>query len=159
MHMHFGFSGVGRIRFLIPMIINILYVIFPPKINNEKERPKNKKLAVLEIIEQFTRIAYVVILCIFVSNKSLSYKSPLLYISIVFLILYYIVWIRYFIGGRDVKLLGEKFLFIPLPLSIFPVLYFIFASLWMNNYMAAVVMIIFGIAHNIISYENLFHSK
>ena len=79
MNMHFGFSGVGLIIFLIPMIINIFYMIFPPKINNEKERPKNKKLAVLEIIEQFTRIAYVVILCIFISDKRPSINIDLLF--------------------------------------------------------------------------------
>ena len=69
------------------------------------------------------------------------------------------VWIRYFIGGMNDSLLGKNFLFVPIPLAIFPVLYFIFASLWMNNYIATVVMIIFGIAHNIISYENLFPNK
>lgn len=153
--MHFGFSFVGLIIFLLPMMINMVYVIYPPK-NNIEEDNENKKASILEIIENSTRIAYVIILCILISNKSLNYRSPLLYISGVFLVLYYIVWIRYFIGGRDVKLLGKKFLFIPLPLAVFPVLYFIFAALWMNNYLAVAVMCIFGIAHNIISYESFY---
>jgi len=154
--MHFEFSWVGLIIFLLPMIINVFYVIFPPKSNGGEGDTKNKKFPILEAIEQGTRIAYAVILCILISNKSLNYTNPLLYISIVFLILYYIVWIRYFIGGRDTKLLGTKFLFIPMPLAVFPVLYFIFASLWMNNYIATGVMFVFGIVHNIISYQNLF---
>ena len=153
--MHLGFSFVGLIIFLLPMIINVVYVIYPPE-NNIEEENENKKTSILEIIENSTTIAYVIILCILISNKSLNYRSPLLYISGVFLVLYYIVWIRYFIGGRDVKLLGKKFLFIPLPLAVFPVLYFIFAALWMNNYLAVAVMCIFGIAHNIISYESFY---
>lgn len=157
--MHFGFSWVGLIIFLLPMIINVFYVIFLPKSNGGEEDTQNKKFPILEAIEHSTRIAYAVVLCILISNKSLDYMNPLLYISIVFLILYHIVWIRYFIGGRDAKLLGTKFLFIPMPLAVFPVLYFIFASLWMNNYMATGVMLVFGIVHNIISYQNLFSKE
>ena len=156
MNIHFGFSWVGLVIFLLPILINILYVMFPPKSNGGEGDTQNRKFPVLEAIEHGTRIAYAVILCILISNKSLNYANSLLYISIVFLILYYIVWIRYFIGGRDTKLLGTKFLFIPMPLAVFPVLYFIFASLWMNNYIATGVMLVFGIVHNIISYQTLF---
>jgi len=157
--MHFGFSWVGLIVFLLPMIINVFYVIFPPKSNGGEGDTQNKKFPILEAIEHGTRITYAVVLWILISNQSLNYTNPLLYISIVFLVLYYIVWIRYFIGGRDIKLLGTKFLFIPMPLAVFPVLYFIFASLWMNNYIATGVMLVFGIVHNIISYQNLFSKE
>lgn len=155
MNIHFEFSWVGLIVFLLPMIINVFYVLFPPKSNVCEGDIQNKKFPILEVIEHGTRIAYAVVLCILISNKSLNYTNPLLYISIVFLILYYIVWIRYFIGGRDTKLLGTKFLFIPMPLAVFPVLYLIFASMWMNNYIATGIMLVFGIVHNIISYQNL----
>ena len=154
MKMHLGFSFTGLIVFLLPMIINIFYVIFPPKRSGEEVQ--NKRFPVLEIIENVTRIAYAIILCLWISNEKLNYKSYLLIVSIIFLILYYMVWIRYFIGGRNVKLLGKSFLFIPMPLAIFPVLYFIFASLWMSNYIATGIMIIFGIVHSIISYKNLY---
>ena len=157
--MHFGFSWVGLIIFLLPMIINLFYVIFPPKSKGVEGDTQYKKFPVFEAIEHSTRIAYAVILCILISNKSFNYTSPLMYISIVFLILYYIVWFRYFVGGRDAKLLGTKIMLIPMPLAVFPVLYFIFASLWMNNYIATGVMLIFGIVHNIISYQNLFSKE
>ena len=153
MNMYLEFSWVGLIVFLLPMIINIFYVIFPP--NGVAKDIHNKKFSILEIVENITRIAYVIVLCFLISNKSLNYKSPLLYISIAFLILYYMVWFRYFIGGRNITLLGKSFLFIPLPLAVLPVLYFIFASLWMKNYIATGIMIIFGIVHYIISYQNL----
>ena len=37
---------------------------------------------------------------------------------IVFLFLYYIVWTRYFAGGRDTALLEKKFGPIPMPLTV-----------------------------------------
>lgn len=138
------------------MLINIVYFMLPPANMDNDEENNNK---VLEFIEQSSRILFAIALCFLISNKELNYKSSLLYVSIVFLILYYIVWIRYFIKGRDVKMLGEKFIFVPMPLAVFPVLYFIFASLWMTNYVAFIIMIIFGIAHNIISYQNLHVGK
>lgn len=154
--MYFGFSWIGLIVFLLPMVINVVYAIFQPKNNDITEDNQNKKFPILETVEQGTRVAYAFILCSLVSNKSLNYTSHFLYISVAFLILYYIVWIRYFMGGRDMKLLGAKFLFIPMPLAVFPVLYFIFASLWMHNYIATAIMFVFGVVHNIISYQNLF---
>lgn len=58
--MHFGFSFVGLIIFLLPMMINMVYVIYPPK-NNIEEDNENKKASILEIIENSTRIAYVIL--------------------------------------------------------------------------------------------------
>lgn len=143
----------GLIIFLLPMVINIFYVIFPPK---QTKEPISLKMPVLEAIEQGTRIAYVMAICILVSNSKVDYTSVSLYISIIFLVLYHIVWIRYYMGGRDVKLLGTKFLGVPMPLAVFPVLYFIFASIWLHNYIATGVMVVFGIVHNIISYRNFY---
>ena len=74
--------------------------------------------------------------------------------AVVFLILYYIVWIRYFFGGRDVALLGKPFLFVPIPLAIFPVLYYLFAAVWMDNIPAVITMLIFGAAHVTVSVQS-----
>ena len=147
--MKLGFSIHGLIIFLIPMVINVIYAIFPPVNAPEEPTIVNK---VVEMIEQCTRILYMVALCILVSDRKIEYKSLWLYLAVIFVVLYYIVWIRYFVGGRDVALLGEKFLFVPLPLAVFPVLYFFFSAIWLHNYVAAVIMVIFGIAHNIVSY-------
>lgn len=54
--------------------------------------------------------------------------------------LYYIVWIRYFIGGRDAGLLSKSFCLVPMPLAVFPVLYFICAALWLHNIPAVITI-------------------
>ena len=71
-----------------------------------------------------------------------------------FLLLYYVVWIRYFTGGRDIALLNRPFLFIPMPLAVFPVLYFLCAALWLHNIPAAILMMIFGAAHLTVSIQS-----
>lgn len=148
----FKFSVLGFIIFMIPMIINIVYMIFPPV--NAADDTSNVNRA-WEIIEHSTRILYAIAICVIVSDQKLNDKSIWLYLGLLFLVLYYIAWIRYFIGGRDAALLAKSFFFVPMPLAVFPVLYFLFAAIWLHNYVAAVFMLIFGIAHNVVSYASL----
>lgn len=152
-NMRFKFSIIGLIIFMVPMLINIVYFKYPPV--NELKKTENVN-HVLELIEQVSRVLYAVAICILVSNEKVNLKSPWLYIGIVFLVLYYLVWIRYFAGGRDVALLGKSFLGIPQPLAIFPVLFFICEAMWVHNYIAVSFMVVFGVAHNIISYISLY---
>ncbi len=37
-------------------------------------------------------------------------------------------------------------------LAIFPVLYFLCAALWLNNDIAVVIILVFGVAHSAVSY-------
>ena len=49
--------------------------------------------------------------------------------------------------GYGKRLLEKPFLFVPIPLAVFPVLYYLFAAIWMGNFPAAILMVIFGTAH------------
>lgn len=146
-----GFLWIGLIVFLLPMLINIVYVILPPKNAPTTQQETNK---ILEIIEQSTRILYMLAIVFLVCKEKVDFTSIWMFVGLIFLALYYIVWFRYFLGGRDIELLGKAFLFVPMPLAVFPVIYFIFSAIWLNNYIAVLFMIIFGIAHNIISYKS-----
>lgn len=149
--MKLSFSWVGLVVFALPMLINIAYVIFPP--TGEVTSSGNVTHGV-EIIEAVSRIVYFVLLTFWVNKNPLKPKSVWLLAAVVFLILYYIVWIRYFIGGRNVALLGRSFLFVPIPLAIFPVVYYLCAAIWMGNIPAAVVMAVFGAAHITVSVQS-----
>lgn len=149
--MKVGFSWIGVIIFALPMLINIIYAIIPP-VNAPKEPAQANKI--IEFVEQTTRILYMLAVCFLVSQRKIDYGSFWLYLGIVFLVLYYIVWIRYFLGGRDVTLLSKSFCLIPMPLAVFPVLYFLCAAIWLHNIPAVIIMIIFGIAHNVVSYSS-----
>ena len=102
-----------------------------------------------------SRMLYMASICFLVSRRKINYCSIWFCAGIVFLFLYYIVWTRYFAGGRDTALLEKKFGLIPMPLTVFPVLYFLCAAIWLHNVPAVIFMIIFGIAHNIVSYRSL----
>lgn len=151
MNLKVSFTWVGLVVFALPMLINIVYAIFPPA-----EKPE-KTAAVthwVEIVEQISRIAYLAAITLLVSREPISLRSVWLYIAAIFLVLYYVVWIRYFAGGRHIALLNRPFLFVPMPLAVFPVLYYLCAAVWMHNIPAVIIMIIFGIAHLTVSFQS-----
>lgn len=148
MSLKFSFSWIGLVVFALPMLINIVYAILPP-VGEGAQPARTAKW--LEAVEQISRIAYLLVLVLLVSDRPLAWNSVWLYLAAAFLVLYYAVWIRYFAHGRAVALLGKPFLFVPMPLAVFPVLYFLFAAIWMHNIPAAVIMLVFGAAHITVS--------
>ena len=151
MNLKVSFSWIGLVIFALPMLINIAYVMFPPAGKAEQAAAVTHWV---EIVEQISRIAYLFVVTLLVSRETLSFRSVWFFLAAVFLVLYYAVWLRYFMGGREIVLLSRSFLFVPLPLAVFPVLYFLCAAIWLHNLPAAIIMVIFGAAHLAVSLQS-----
>ena len=151
MNLKVSFSWIGLVIFALPMLINIAYVMFPPAGKAEQAAAVTHWV---EIVEQISRIAYLFAVTLLVSRENLSFRSVWLSLAAVFLVLYYAVWLRYFVGGREIALLSRSFLFVPMPLAVFPVLYFLCAAIWLHNLPAAIIMVIFGAAHLAVSLQS-----
>lgn len=148
MNLKLSFSWIGLVVFALPMIINIAYAVFPPAKKAEQTAAAARWI---EIVEQISRIAYLAAITLLVSRKAVGIRSVWLWLSAVFLVLYYIVWIRYFAGGREIALLNRPFLFVPMPLAVFPVLYYLCAAVWLHKIPAVILMTVFGAAHLTVS--------
>ena len=146
--MKLSFSRLGLVLFVLPMLINIAYVMFPPAGKAEQTAAVTHWV---EIVEQISRIAYLFAVTLLVSRENLSFRSVWLFLAALFLLLYYAVWVRYFAGGREIALLRRAFLFVPMPLVVFLVLYFLCAAVWLHNVPAVLLMMIFGAAHLTVS--------
>ena len=151
MNLKVSFSWIGLVIFALPMLINIAYVMFPPA---GKAEQTSAVTHWVEIVEQISRIAYLFAVTLLVSRETLSFRSVWFSLAAVFLILYYAVWLRYFMGGREIALLSRSFLFVPMPLAVFPVLYYLCAAIWLKNLPAAIIMVIFGAAHLAVSLQS-----
>lgn len=151
MNLKVSFSWIGLVIFALPMLINIVYVMFPPA---GKAEQTSAVTHWVESVEQISRIAYLFAVTLLVSRDKLGFRSGWLYLAAAFLILYYAVWLRYFMGGREIALLSRSFLFVPMPLAVFPVLYFLCAAIWLKNLPAAIIMVIFGAAHLAVSLQS-----
>ena len=151
MNLKVSFSWIGFVIFALPMLINIAYVMFPPAGKAEQTAAVTHWV---EIVEQISRIAYLFAVTLLVSRENLSFRSVWLFLAALFLLLYYAVWVRYFAGGRKIALLRRAFLFVPMPLAVFPVLYYLCAAIWLHNLPAAIIMVIFGAAHLTVSIQS-----
>ena len=151
MNLKVSFSWVGLVVFALPTLINIAYVMFPPA---GEAKPPAPVTHWVEIVEQVSRIAYLLAVTLLVSRRPVSWRSAWLFLAAVFLILYYAVWIRYFALGREIALLKRAFLFVPMPLAVFPVLYFLCAAVWLHNVPAVILIVIFGAAHWTVSIQS-----
>ena len=143
-----SFSWVGLLVFALPMLINLFYVLFPP--TDAPEAPAAVPRW-LELVEQGSRIAYLAAVTLLVSREPLRLRSVWLVLTVCFLLLYYAVWLRYFAGGRRTELLRRAFLLVPMPLAVFPVLYYLCAAAWLHDLPAAALMVVFGAAHLTVS--------
>lgn len=151
MNLKVSFTWFGLVIFALPMLINIAYVLFPPAGKAEQAAAVTHWI---EIVEQISRIAYLFAVMLLVSRENLSFRSVWFSLAAVFLVLYYAVWLRYFMGGREISLLNCSFLFVPMPLAVFPVLYYLCAAIWLHNLPAAIIMVIFGAAHLTVSLQS-----
>lgn len=114
MNLKVSFLWIGLVIFALPMLINIAYVMSPPA--GKAEQPA----AVahwIDIVEQISRIVYLFAVTLLLGRDELGFWSGWLYLAAVFLILYYAVWFRYFMGGREIYLLSCSFFFVPMPLA------------------------------------------
>lgn len=151
MNLKISFTWVGLVIFALPMLINIAYVVFPPAGGAEQAGAVTHWV---EIVEQVSRIAYLVLITLLVSREPVRLRSVWFWLAALFLILYDAVWIRYFAGGREIALLNRAFLFVPMPLAVFPVLYYLCAAVWLHNLPAGIAMVIFGAAHLMVSIQS-----
>lgn len=153
-HEHMGFSMRGFLVVILAMLPNILYGILP---KNNVTVPQTTPSILMGQIENISRVLFIIFFVVIV-NKKMDYNKPVYILGmVVFLLLYYYLWARYFMNGLDVSYLGKNFGFIPAPLAVFPVVYFAFAALWLHNIPAGVAIVVFGICHIVNSYYTLHH--
>jgi len=151
-----GFSYIGLIIVTVVLLPNLLFVIFPPK--NIPNGLQDVHLF-FTIIERIGMIAFIVILLTSnVSFINLDFNLFLL-LMILCIVIYYALWLRYVLKGQDFSLLFTPLLFIPIPMAIFPVCYFLFVSFWINSIYLAIVTLIFTIGHFVNSWNSYIHIK
>ena len=142
----------GVVIYTLPIIITLFSPASDPTSPDDTAHP-------LETIEKLSRLAYLLIIVYLEDRNPVDFRSAWLYIAAVFLILYYLVWIRYFTGRRKVSLFKKAFLFVPMPLAVFLMLYYLCGAIWLRNLPAAIAALIFGVTYTILSYRSFGKSK
>lgn len=142
-----GFSAKGCVSFLLVMIPNIIWAIWPPA--NDILASNKAANPVYDVILNVCRWAIVVLL-VFLINKAENENkraSVPIYVSAICLIGYYIAWGLYYAGNTS------PWLFV-IGLAVLPSLFFIFMGLWLKNHLALLPSLIFAIIHITVTFTN-----
>lgn len=133
-------SVSGIVFFLLAMVPNFAYMLLAPNEDIEKDREKTRINA-----EELSRDFFAFFLVAFTTQN----KASIVYliIAFIFLALYYYTWFRYFKNGKKREYLYSSLSFVPLPLAVFPSLYFAFISLYLNNSLALGLCLLFAFFH------------
>jgi len=136
------------ISIIIPIAVllpNLFFFRLPPR--NLPSAMEGKESLIFKTTEGIGRLG-VFILPIFSSIHIEEHYEVLSLIGMsIFLLLYYVGWIRYFRRDRDFKLLFSPMIGIPVPLAISPILYFICASLVLYSPLLFLSSLIFAFGH------------
>jgi hypothetical protein len=131
---------------LIPvllMIPNLVWMLVP-KSDQDEQVPVPFSLT---IAENAGRVAVLILPLFYSLDLNRQFSRPALIGTALALAIYYVSWIRYFLGGRSVVLLGEPLLGIPLPMAVAPTVFLVLSSYLMSSWLMLGASIVFGIAH------------
>ncbi|QVK17462.1 hypothetical protein KHQ81_11465 [Mycoplasmatota bacterium] len=134
---------------LISLFPNLLILFFPPK--DISVQPLSKKEKILELLEKVGQMGIFIIPIFY----PVSYNLYLIIGLICCAVIYYIGWIRFFINDRKYSYLFASLCFIPIPLAISPIVYFLLLSLLTESYLLMIFTLLFSIGHIPISYKNI----
>ncbi len=145
-----GFSIVGLFIAASIYIPNLLFIIFKPQ-----NVPKGLKDAgiLYTVLERIGQVGVLILLIISKDNYQDVNIDTLFILMILCIVSYIFLWIRYVIKGRDFLLLFKPLVFIPIPMALFPVFAFGFASVWGTSISLGLFVVLFAIGHIVNSWH------
>jgi hypothetical protein len=132
------FSTDALIAFILILLPNILWMIYPPKNNSLSEFFTSP---IVEVIMSASRWLLMAILLVFQPKKQVfsNFKKFYFFFMGISLAVYYISWFSYYFDNTS------PYLF--LGMAVFPSLYFVLFALWKNNKIGLIPGCLFGILH------------
>lgn len=132
---------------LTVLIPNLLWLIFPPKDAAPSGSEGPSRRSVLQPLEAVARAA-VFAVPFFYSVGPLDVLTALAFAFMgISLAVYYLGWIRYFLGGRRYRHLWMPLAGIPVPLAVAPTVYFLCASVALGSWPLAAASILLAFTH------------
>ena len=131
---------------LIPallMLPNVAWMLF----YNLNASPQVSVPLALSIAENVGRSVVLVLPFFYSLNVKKKYSTLALLGMAIALTVYYLAWVRFFVGGGSVELLSAPLFGIPVPLALAPVALLIFSSYLMDSWLMFSAVVSFGALH------------
>lgn len=151
--------GLHLKGFILPLLIllpNLLLLFFAAR--NIPQQPSSPPFifTVLERIGQVTCFTLPILFGTRIAEQPVNFVT---WVMLFCLIIYYLCWIRFFWDDREFSILFKPLAFIPVPMALCPILYFILLAVWLHSYLFAVPAIVFAIGHLATSWSTYLQIK
>jgi hypothetical protein len=144
---------LGWLLSVLVMVPNIFFFKFPPtSVPASKDVSRSSVDKLMEIMERIGQIGVFAIPFFYQTYVETVNEMVSLAVMTIFLVTYYIGWLRFFSKGRRYSLLYSPLMGLSLPLAISPVIYFSAASVFLNSWVLLTCAIVFGIGHIYVSW-------
>lgn len=140
--------------FIIPVLVMLPSVSFMFLSPRNVPAPDGSRVhPVLSAVETAGRVGTIVLPLFYPVCLNHGYEAAALAGMAVCLLLYYAVWMVYYRRGRDFARLFAPLWGIPVPLAVFPSVYFLLASFLLHAVPLLAAGLIFGAAHIAVSLQ------
>ncbi|HBS45716.1 MAG TPA: hypothetical protein DEA91_16895 [Paenibacillus sp.] len=139
-----GFSLLGTLMAFILLAPSLLMIKFPPENVPSGVRDAGP---IYTLLERAGQLGCIGILAISQDSFQQAEFGVIAVFIILFIAIYYGLWIRYIVKGRQFKLLWDPLGFIPIPMAVLPVCAFGLAAIWGKSIWLSIAVVCLAIGH------------
>ena len=139
--------------FIIPLLVllpNLIFIFFPPR--NVPHSLGSTPL-IFTILERAGQITCFMMPILFGRKLAEQPVGPAAVLMAVCLIVYYFCWIRFYLSGREFAVLFVPLLGIPVPMALFPAIYFLILGFSLPSWLFLIPALVFTIGHLVNSWS------
>lgn len=145
--------GLHLLGFIIPILVllpNLIFIFFQPR-DIPKSLPSPPP--VFTLLERAGQVACFTLPIVF--GRLIAAQPPgLPAIGMALcLLIYYGCWVRYYSSGQTFSVLFKPLLGIPVPMAVFPALYFLLLGAWVHSWLFVVPACLFTVGHLVNSWS------
>ncbi|MEK3662679.1 hypothetical protein NSQ29_24255 [Paenibacillus sp. FSL F4-0236] len=151
-----GFSLLGTLMALILLAPSLLMIKFPPE-----NVPSGLRDAepIYTLLERAGQLGCIGILAMSQDNFQQVKLGVIAVFIVLFIAIYYGLWIRYIVKGRQYKLLWDPLGIIPIPMAVLPVCAFGLAAIWGKSIWLSIAVVCLAIGHLANSWHSYKYTK
>jgi hypothetical protein len=139
--------------FIIPLLVllpNLMFIFFPPRNAPDSLAPNPLIFTILERAGQITCFMMPILFGRKLAGQSLG---PFAVLMAVCLLIYYVCWVRFYRSAREFAVLFTPWLGIPIPMAVFPAIYFMLLGCWLESWLFVIPAFLFATGHLVNSWS------
>lgn len=145
-----GLHIKGFIIALLVLLPNLILIVFPPR---NPPNPLASTPPFFTILERAGQITCFMLPILFGRRLAEQPIGPATVLMAICLLVYYFCWIRFYSGGREFAVLFAPLMGIPIPMAVFPVIYFMLLGILLQSYLFVLPSFLFAIGHLVNSWS------